>query len=222
MFTRPEKKALNACPLFRNVSPAVLRYLADNPPPRLRYAAGATIMSPTDFSSNLFLIVSGGAAVTKEAKNILLNRLHAGDLFGAATLFASEPVTKFNTLVVAKRSTTLLQLDQPTLEALIRLDPTVGINYIRFLSDRIRFLNERVDSFTVPNSERRVAQYLATVARNKGEEAFPINKKEVAARLSISRASLYRAITTLQQRGVIAVENGLIRVIAPPPISDGE
>lgn len=50
----------------------------------------------------------------------------------------------------------------------MREDFRIAENYIRFLSGRIRFLNERIAGFTEDSAERRVADYFFQHRREDG------------------------------------------------------
>ncbi len=217
MLTKSEKKALLACLLFAGASEDTAAYFDAHPPSSLTVEAGQTIFSPDSFSPALALILSGGAVVKKQHgdRETVLNRLSAGSVFGAASLFAAEPFERYATWVVAKRRTTLLLIPTETVEHLVRSDPAVAVNYIRFLSDRIRFLNDRIGSFTADSTLHRVAGQLSALAKTAPDGVIAVNKRELAARLSIARVSLYRAIATLTEQGIIAEEKDGIRIQDP-------
>lgn len=68
-----------------------------------------------------------------------MNRLGAGQIFGAAALFGETDA--YVTEIEALRATRLLFISQARMSDYIARYPVVAENYIRFLSDRIRFLN---------------------------------------------------------------------------------
>ena len=78
---------------------------------------------------------------------------------------------------------TVLFLPQETLTAFMKRDFRVAENYIRFLSDRLRFLNRRIAGFTGGAADRRLARYLLEHCGGDGAVSLPGSMVELAAAL---------------------------------------
>ena len=161
----------------------------------------------------LCYIVSGRATVRRleGGKDVILNVLGAGDVFGAARLFGGDAEV---TDVTATGSGTCLMMPQPVVERFLKADHGFTLGYIRFLSDRIRFLNRRIASFTAGDGEKAVAAYLASRCGGEGTVKIPLSMAKLASSLNISRPTLYRALSALSGRGVLERDGSDIKILS--------
>ena len=163
------------------------------------YAKGETIYRGDTFRRAVGLILSGSAAVHKQS--LMMNRLQAGDMFGAAALFDDSPT--YVTEITAEEDTEILFLSQDTISSLLVSYPLLAENYIRFLSGRIRFLNRKLAVLTTGSAENRVYQYLLAHTDEYGTVQLPPSMVELAHTLNIGRSSLYRSFDALLDAGVL-------------------
>ena len=81
------------------------------------------------------------------------------------------------------------------------------MNYVRFLSDRIRFLNSKIATFTADSAKSKLMRYLVSQAElqnnPEGNVVLPVSCQKLAESLNIGRASLYRAFEQLENDGLI-------------------
>lgn len=200
MTLEPEEVSrVRSCPLFTGMEEAeVLSALAADGIHRLRYRKGEIIYRPHEFSRKLGILLSGSIAVTKG--EFPVSRLRPGDLFGAAALYNEEPdyVTTLNVL----SDCAVVFMSQDWLENQMELRPALRRNYIRYLSGRIRFLSGKLEELTGPTAEAKLFHYLAQRAR-QGAVELDCSMTELAKRLGMGRASLYRALDALEGEGTI-------------------
>ena len=188
-LTSRELEVLGNCPLLRGVFPDRLRQAA-GAGNRVEYPAGETVYCPDHFLRSLGVLLSGELQVTKGTLSV--SRLEPGDLFGAAALYSDAP--EFAT------TSCCLLLGQPVVDDLLAEDALVRNNYLRYLTGRIRFLSARLQSLSQHGVEGKLARYLLTNQRGQ-ELVCPAT--ELAGRLGVSRASLYRAFQALEDAGLI-------------------
>jgi len=132
---------------------------------------------------------------------VVLNTLRAGDTFGVLTLFSTRP--RYPSTVVARKETKVILLAREQIITLMERCPTVSVNIITFLTERIEFLNDRVSAWTEPGVERRLAGHLLQAWEKNGREPLLINRKHTAESLGCGRASLYRALDSLSAKGIL-------------------
>ena len=188
--------------LFRGLSDAKRTALKERLPFKIaHYADGETVFSPGKSERLLGYIATGTVNVYRNTaeNSVLLNRLFAGDSFGASALFGGEDA--FPTHLVAKNGVTILFISQNDLKAFLFSYPEAAMNYIAFLSDRIRFLNRRIRGFAAGSTEEKVAHFFLENEEN-GEVSLK-NLSLLASSLSLGRASLYRVIDAMTERGII-------------------
>ncbi len=194
-LTSRELEVLGSCPLLRGVSPDRLRQAA-GAGSRVEYPVGETVYCPDHFLRSLGVLLSGELQVTKGTLSV--SRLEPGDLFGAAALYSDAP--EFATTITARRPSCCLLLSQQVVDDLLAEDALVRNNYLRYLTGRIRFLSTRLQSLSQHGVEGKLARYLLT---NQRGQVLVCPATELAGRLGVSRASLYRAFQALEDAGLI-------------------
>ena len=102
-----------------------------------------------------------------------------------------------------------LMLDQPLVDRLLAEHSQIRENYLRYLTGRIRFLSGRLQALAQPGVEGKLARYLLA----NGGSSCPAT--ELCQRLGVSRASLYRAFSALEDSGLITRKGKTITVIDP-------
>ena len=110
----------------------------------------------------------------------------------------------------------ILFLSMEQMRQILLQNPVIAFNYIRFLSDRIQFLNRRIASFTAPNAEQTLLSFLRQQPQQRCEGVSMVKLSEV---LNIGRTSLYRVVQQLEQNGVIKREGRVIQLMEEPDIS---
>lgn len=189
-------------------SEETLRRIASDPGcTEKTFQNGEVVFSPSSFTPALVLVREGRVLVWNESggNRVLLNSIGAGGIFGAAGLFGTPD--EYVTTVTAKGKTSLLFLSAPLCERILRSSPEAAMRYVAFLSDRIRFLNGRIGAFTAGSAEAKTAGYLLGA-----DPAKPINFARLSDTLGIGRASLYRALDSLAEKGLIVRDGKFITI----------
>ncbi len=181
--------------------------LAQAPPPE-RFEKGSVIYSAAQFRRAVGVVLCGEVVVIRDTA--VLNRLGVGAVFGAAALYGET--TQYVTEVRAATATELLFFDEDLLKAWMQQDFRVAENYIGFLSDRIRFLNQRIAAFTAGNAEDRLLVYLRQHGDENGLVTLPHGMSELSRMLDIGRTSLYRSLDSLAADGKIRREGKSIYI----------
>ncbi|MFR7473244.1 MAG: Crp/Fnr family transcriptional regulator [Christensenellales bacterium] len=90
-------------------------------------------------------------------------------------------------------------------------------NYLSFLTGRIFYLNRRIDAYTGGSAECRLAMYLLDNQQDgvPPKVTLPFGMNKLAELLGIGRASLYRAMETLEKKGIVAREGKCIAILKP-------
>lgn len=174
------------------------------------YKKGEIIYSADSFIDAIGFIIKGKAFAVS-ADSLHMNSFNAGSCFGVAALFGSDKT--YVSTIVAEQDTKVLFITEAELKYIFEKYPKCSLNYISFLSDKIRFLNKKIGLVSTHSTEETVYKYLSSVADGNGYAALPKSMTLLAKMLGISRASLYRAMDTLQGDGRIKRENNIIKVI---------
>ena len=100
-------------------------------------------------------------------------------------------------------------LDQQLMDRLLAEHSQIRENYLRYLTGRVRFLSGRLQTLAQPGAEGKLARYLLA----NGGSSCPAT--ELCQRLGVSRASLYRAFSVLENSGLILREGKAITIVDP-------
>ena len=210
MTLTEQLKLLSFTPLFGSVpESSLLKVLQGEGCRFYSFASGESIL-PTE-EKTLGVLLHGQAKIqpARVGKNVILRTLTDGDVFGAASLFCPTDVPL--SCIVSVSPCQVLIFSEPAIRTLLEESIEFTLCYLRFLSDRVRFLNYKIQCFTAGSAEGRLALYLA------GEEhdviTLPFSFSSLADMLDIGRASLYRAFDTLVSDGSIRKVGHDIRII---------
>ena len=144
-----------------------------------------------------------------------MNVLGPGQCFGAASMF--QEYDFYVTDIRAGKRSSVLFLPQDALMQLFGQSQRALANYLSFLTGRIFYLNRRIDAYTGGSAECRLAMYLLDNQQDGAPPTvtLPFGMNKLAELLGIGRASLYRAMETLEKKGLIAREGKCIAILKP-------
>lgn len=176
------------------------------------FAPNEVIYSDSDFRLAIGILLKGKAyATANNGGKVYMNNFECGTCFGVAAIFGNEK--EYVSTIIAKTKAQVLFITENELKEIFLKYPQTALNYIGFLSNKIRFLNTRLKVISSSDTENVVLNYLNTVTDDNGYAQIPNNMSLLARMLGIGRASLYRSLDTLESCGKIIRENNYIKVI---------
>lgn len=209
MTITEKKKVLAASPLFAGLPDEILLRAAEAAE-ELTFARGEKL-APRENGRVIGVIVSGAAWAVKpkEHGSVTMNIMGANDVFGAATIMGGElPSTE----VRAKKAVRALVFSAESFLSLMESDFGVTRCFCRYLTDRIRFLTGRVECMAGSSAAEKLMRYLEKNSEN-GVYHIAIGMDALAKAISLSRATLYRALDELEKNGKIARKGREIRLL---------
>lgn len=177
------------------------------------FAAGEVIYEDGHTKAALGILVAGGAEIVRKTGadgEVLLKDVSAGDVFGAALLFADSG--GYSTVVRAKQRARVIFLPQALLERILAENPQAALGYIAFLTGKIRFLNARLAVLTADSAQGKLAGYLLRASDGRDSFVPDLSYLRLAELLGLGRASLYRAFDALVAAGAIEKEQKRILI----------
>jgi CRP-like cAMP-binding protein len=219
--TAEERQLLSRSFLFRGTRPDTLNVaLQDVQTERRNFPKGTVIFSRNKFDRAFCVLLAGKISVTKETadgRGLHISTLLPGAYFGAAALFNSSG--SFATELTAMTACRIILFPESLLLQLMRYDFAVAENYIRYQSERILFLNEKIASLSAGSAEKRLAHYLLENAQMTENGLLcplsSVSMSSLANSLNIGRASLYRALDALVRSGAVINQNKDILIQDP-------
>lgn len=150
-------------------------------------------------------IITEGIATIKRLNDIgdsiTIRTIYSGELFGAAGMFGNWKNGMSS--IIAKDDCTVMYMSEQSFVSLLKQYPQISLNYITYLSDRIRFLNQKLDAFTTKSTEERLYEFLLSQANSDGFISLEYSISELSRRLNVGRTSIYRDISSLESKGLI-------------------
>lgn len=159
------------------------------------------------------IIVSGSARIGRTGstgESVTVRGIGAGEVFGAASVFGEWKNGKSR--ITAQTACRVLYISEDVLRKLLSDYPVIAVNYISFLSDRIRFLNRRIDAFSAGSAVQKLYEYLAEMTDGEKSVTLSFGMAELARRLKMGRSSLYRSLEVLQENGLVTRCNNTFTV----------
>ena len=163
-----------------------------------------------DVCENIGVIVSGKIDIVSYAfkgKEMILNSLKAGDIFGNNLIFSSDPIYRGD--VIAKEKCVIAFINKENLIFLLQNNQDFLKLYLQAQSDFGKSLNARIQLLSFTNAEERLFYY---ASKNDNVITFK-NVTALAAQIGIQRETLSRLLTSLVNRHLIKKEKGKITFI---------
>ncbi len=171
------------------------------------FEKGNVIFDNTHFNSALGVFLSGKGYAGNG--NTVKASFNEGDVFGAAALFGAGE--EYVSRIVAKTSCKVLFIKEDTLRKIISEYPVCAVNYITFLSDKIRYLNEKIAQYTGDSASSRLYRLLCEKADENGI-IDNVNMSLLASLSGMGRTSIYRAVSELEEKDIIKREDKKIYI----------
>ena len=200
---RDYKKILANTYLFKNNNEAVEEI---NLSATVTFNKGDTVYDKKDFKRSVGIVLSGNLKALPLEASGTLTHFGEGNIFGAAALFSEKE--NYISRIEAVTCSEVLFIEEKALREIFKKYPDVAVNFMSFLTDRIRFLNERLALMMHGGAEGKLYDFLY---QNGGYEG---KMTGLASLLCIGRTSLYRALDNLEHKKMIVRQDNKINVIA--------
>lgn len=197
--------------LFSDIDKEVLSSFFTGSEKTEKYKNADMIYSSEKYENAIGFIVKGRAMVINKDSKVIVGNLSEGSIFGFQSLFLSP--SYFTNEIIAVGDTKVFYIEKDAISLLLKSEPEFALNYIRYLSKRIYFLNSRIESFTGGTAEQRLANYLCSKFDFSDLFIMDMPLNQLAVSLDIGRASLYRAFDKLIGSNAVERNGKEIRLI---------
>lgn len=205
-------------PLFQGLTPAETDGLLANKHRILHYNAGDIIALQGDPYKSLLIIAEGrvkGEMTNPAGERIVIEEIVSPRSIAPAFLYATD-----NTLpvdVIAENNTTIYSIPIQNFTTILQQDIRILTNFIRSMSDRSKFLSERVRLLRFGTIKSKLAQYLLEqIQRNKSSDLYlPHTHQELADLFGVTRPALSRAMSQLTEAKIIIAQKN--HIVIPEP-----
>lgn len=207
-FQQQDYVTLTKSHLFRKKTPEQVKELLQAITSFVKqYNKGDLVVSNYDQAHYLGIILEGKLNVQKiqaNGKSTTLAQLGVAQLIGEAVLFSDEKT--YPSTIYAAEFCRVLFIPKEELVRLFILDNPTTISFIESLSNRILFLNKRIESLSLGTIRQKIAHYLLDEEKKQRSLTIklPFSRQVWADHLSIPRPSLSRELIFLRDQGWIS------------------
>jgi CRP-like cAMP-binding protein len=191
-----------------------------------RFAKGTTIFAKGDDGSSMMAVLSGTikiASVTADGKEVVLNLIGVGQIFGEIALLDGKPRTADAS---ALSDCELVVFERRDFLPMLRANPDLALRIIVLLCARLRRTNEQVESVMFLPLEARLAKTLLRLAAEQGEavgrpvSTIAVTQRDLGQMIGMSRESTNKQLQAWQRQGVVGLVKGGIELRAPDRLAD--
>ena len=212
---------LRRIPVFEDLDPADLAMI-DRVTTERRIDRGATVFTEGEPGEGFHFIRSGKVKVIKlaaDGREHILNILGPGEVFAEVLLFNDAP---YPATVVAVEDSLVGVIRNRELEALLVQQPRLAVHIIRVMSKKLLYIQSKVKTFALADSQAKIAQTLEYLLERYGrqtgrgvEVALEINRQDIANMAGTTRETVSRVFRTLKDDGVLEDDERRIVVREP-------
>jgi CRP/FNR family transcriptional regulator, cyclic AMP receptor protein len=204
--------------LFRDLPPPILDRIGSYMKIR-KIPRGATIFNKGDPGTGLFGILNGSVKISvasADGRDIVLNILQAGEIFGEIALLDGRPRTAD---AIAMSDCELMVIERRDFIQFLRSQPDMLLKFIEILCARLRHTSEQVEDLTFLNLPTRLAKALlqltSQVEASAPRRKVAITQREISQIIGRSRESTNKQLRAWAKRGWITLDRGGLTVLAP-------
>jgi CRP/FNR family transcriptional regulator len=218
-MTAAKVAALGRTILFGGLEESILQALAGRAEER-RLARDELLFMAGDEARGLYVIVKGTLRAFRtnpDGREQVLQVERAGATFAEVPTFDDGP---YPSNVAAEEDSIVLFISKHDVRQLCMERPQIALAALRVLAGRLRRCAALVEGLSLHEVGQRLAHFLVSEARERGvvEESgtridLRLTNQQIATRVGSVREVVSRAITRLQQKGLIVVKRR--RIIIP-------
>jgi CRP/FNR family cyclic AMP-dependent transcriptional regulator len=208
--------------LFAGINEAELQAIARYIVPRT-FKQGEIIFYEGDPGRFLYLVKSGQVRIFingldgSETSVILFGK--PGDIFGELAVI--DGLTR-SASAVALGKTVLYTMSRENFRQQMRFHPQLALNFMKVLSQRVRYNTRQMDSLATLGVPQRLARKLLELAQDYGRVQsqgvridMSLTQTNLASLIGATRESTNKSLRQFHKRGLIRLENGRINILDP-------
>lgn len=194
-------------PLFQGLTGAQLESI-ERLAIRREYARDQHVFRQGERANALYGVSSGKvliAANGPEGRQVSLNIMEPGDVFGEIALLDDGPRTANARVMVPSQ---LIVIQRRDFHTLLRQQPSVSLALLQLMCRRLRWTSDLIEESTLHSVRARIARRLVTLARVDGQSVsggveLRISQAELAQFLGVSRQVVNQHLQDWQRAGLV-------------------
>lgn len=188
----------------------------------IRYPKGASVFKQDDDAHAFFVLLHGHLRVyklTPDGQQVVVRFVSPGEVFGVAMAIGR---TTYPATAVAVIDSIALVWPSTAWPRLIARHPTLAVNALQTVGQRLQDAHQRVVEMSTEQVERRIAHVLLRLAQQAGRKVeagvqidFPISRQDVAEMTGATLHTVSRVLSAWEARGM--VEGGRQKITLRDP-----
>ena len=205
------------CPLFLGLKLEELTGLLHASSSRIRsFEKGELVAQAGDEIGFMHILVSGrvkGEMVDYTGKVIKIEDIEPPRPLAPAFLFGKQnsyPVT-----ITAADNLRVLSIPRDEFLKMMQSSEQILRNFVNIVSSRGQFLSSKIRFLSFTTIKGKLAQYLLDLANKNGEGPYqlPHSQAQLSELFGVARPSVGRAISELNQEGIIRTEGKQVHIL---------
>ena len=219
------RSALLASELFQAMRPAeldeTLKLASDR-----RFRRGQAIFQKGDNGSSMMAVLSGRvrvSSVSSEGKEVTLNVINPGQVFGEISLLDGEPRSADCT---ASEDTLLLVVERRQFLPYMQSNPDLTQRMIGVLCRKLRRASSALEELALFDLPGRLARVLLNLAQDYGRPDqggtridLKLSQRDLSNLVASSRESVNKQLRAWRESGTVDLRNGYLVLCRPAELS---
>lgn len=182
---------------------------------------GEALCHEGEKSEALFIINEGKvklSKITKDGKEQILHILSSGDFFGELSLFSEDNTYNFSAFAISKVK--ICTLTKKEMDEIIMKNPTISLKILNEVTKKLAQTENLAQTLATNDAEIRIAHMLLEFSENYGvrkqniiEIKLPINREEMANYTGLTRETISRKLSRLEDLGVIELKGNKVILV---------
>ncbi len=206
---------LSGSPLFRNILPEEISRILSSVPHKIRKYKSGTVIAQSGEEVRAMLIVTSGTAkgemVDFAGRVIKIEDIPSPGALAAAFIFGNK--NRFPVNVIAVTDIELLAIEKNDFLNLLKINEKILVNFLDIISNRSQFLSGKIKFLSFKTIKQKLAQYILESAGDYKPEIKLVTQNELADYFGVARPSIGRAISDLENEGLIMTKGRNVRIL---------
>ena len=213
-----KRSALRTSQLFQAMQPEELDAILDFAAER-RYRRGQMIVQRGDAGSSMMAVLSGRvriSAVNADGKEITLNVINPGEVFGEIALLDGQPRSADASAI---EDTTLLVVERRHFLPFLTSNQSLASRLLAVLCEKLRSTSLALEQIALFDLEARLARLILKLAADYGRPSaagtrieMKLSQRDISNLVAASRESVNKQLGVWRDSGVLAIDGGRIVV----------
>jgi len=203
-------------PLFKGLKYEEIELILSVVPHKIRkFRSGSLVAQSGDKVDSLMIVVDGvvkGEMIDYAGRVIKIEDIAAPGALASAFMFGHG--NKFPVNVICLSDTELLVIDKSDFLRILMGNDKILVNFLDMISNRSQFLSEKIKFLNFKTIKEKLAQFILQKAGTEGINVkLDITQNDLADFFGVARPSIGRALSDMEERGLIEASGKNIKVI---------